>query len=70
MNFWPDPNLSYWPFFSGEDARLPRARKRKEKELKKKDQHRKGRRPLKKSTQIKLKRKEEIRKEECETRTY
>jgi hypothetical protein len=37
MNFWPDPNLSYWPFFSGEDARLPRARKRKEKKLKKKE---------------------------------
>jgi hypothetical protein len=37
MNFWPDPYSLYWPFFSGEDARLPRARKRKEKELKKKD---------------------------------
>jgi hypothetical protein len=58
MNFWPDPYSSYWPFFSGEDARLPRARKRKEKEIKKKNQHRKGRRPLKKSTQIKFKRKE------------
>jgi hypothetical protein len=58
MNFWPDPYSSYWPFFSGEDARLPRARKRKEKELKKKEQHRNGRRPLKKSNQIKSKRKE------------
>jgi hypothetical protein len=42
MNFCPDPYLSYWPSFSGEDARLPRARTRKEKELKKKNQHRKG----------------------------